>query len=142
MTGSHAPIRRDLTVACDPHQAFEVFTGGMGTWWDPVYTPDADSFTTVEVVPDGLVTLVHGETRFPVGEVTLWEPGTRYRQRFWLAMDPVAPSELDVRFSQVADGTHVVFEHGGWTDDNVRWREKFGDWSHLLGRYATRVGGS
>jgi len=45
------------------------------------------------------VTLVHGETRFPVGEVTLWEPSTRYRQRFWLAIDPAAPSELDVRFT-------------------------------------------
>ena len=68
MSGSHAPIRRDLTVPCDPHEAFEVFTSGMGTWWDPVYTPDADSFTTIEVEPDGLVTLVHGETRFPVGD--------------------------------------------------------------------------
>lgn len=142
MAGSHAPIHCDLTVACDPHRAFELFTSGMGTWWDPVYTPDADSFTTVEVEADGLVILVHGETRFPVGEVTLWEPGARYAQRFWLAMDPAAPSELDVRFTEVADGTHVAFEHGGWTDDNVRWREKFGDWSHLLRRYAARAGGS
>lgn len=142
MAASHPPIRRALTVPCDPQRAFEVFTTGMGDWWDPVYSPDADSFTTVEVDPDGLVTLVHGETRFPVGEVTAWEPGAHYAQRFWLAMDPALPSALDVHFTAVDDGTHVAFEHGGWTDDNLAWREKYGDWSHLLGRYAERVGGS
>jgi hypothetical protein len=139
MSGSHPPIRLELTVPGDPAHAFDVFTVGMGTWWDPAYTPDADSFTTIEVEPGGLVTLVHGETRFPVGEVTAWDPGVRYAQRFWLAMDPAAPSELDVRF-RAADGRTVVdFAHGGWTDDNVRWREKFGDWSHLLGRYVAAV---
>jgi len=139
MRGSHPPIRHELTVPGDPVHAFEVFTAGMGAWWDPAYTPDADSFTTVDVEPGGLVTLVHGETRFPVGEVTAWEPGVRYAQRFWLAMDPAAPSELDVRFRAADGGTVVDFAHGGWTDDNVRWREKFGDWSHLLGRYAAAV---
>jgi hypothetical protein len=139
MSGSHPPIRLELTVPSDPARAFDVFTLGMGTWWDPAYTPDADSFTTIDVEPGGLVMLVHGETRFPIGEVTAWEPGVRYAQRFWLAMDPATPSELDVGFRAAESGTVVDFAHGGWTDDNVRWREKFGDWSHLLGRYAAAV---
>jgi hypothetical protein len=139
MSGSHPPIRLELTVPSDPARAFDVFTLGMGTWWDPAYTPDADSFTTIDVEPGGLVMLVHGETRFPIGEVTAWEPGVRYAQRFWLAMDPATPSELDVGFRAAESGTVVDFGHGGWTDDNVRWREKFGDWSHLLGRYAAAV---
>jgi hypothetical protein len=133
------PIRLTLQVPCTPKAAFEGFTRGMGRWWDPAYTPDPDTFTTVTVAPEGLVTLVHGPTEFPVGEVVTWEPGARYRQRFWLAMDPAAPSELDVRFTAGDGGTRVDFEHGGWTEDNAQWRHKFGDWRHLLGRYTALV---
>jgi hypothetical protein len=131
-----APIRHEVVVGCGPDHAFEVFTTGMGTWWDPAYTPDPGSFSGIEVDPEGLVSLVHGPTRFPVGEVTTWQPGERFEQRFWLAMDPAHPSSVDVRFEAVDAGTRVTFQHGGWNRDNARSREKFADWPHLLARYA------
>jgi hypothetical protein len=82
------------------------------------------------------VNLVHGPNTFPIGEATTWEPGVRYAQRFWLAMDPAHPSSLDVSFEAVEGGTRVTLEHGGWNRENGRWREKCADWPHLLARYA------
>ena len=135
------PIRQSLVVDASPVLAFEVFTLGMGSWWDAGYSPDPDSFGGIAIGPEvgAPVSMVHGDSSYQWGTVTLWEPGGRYGQTFWLAMDPAHPSSLDVTFSAEGPGARVDFEHGGWTDDNASYREKYGDWSHLLGRYAEAV---
>ena len=135
------PIRQTIIVAATPDVAFEVFTLGMGGWWDPAYTPDPDSFDGIALGPEvgSPVSMVHGATSYPFGSVTVWEPSVRYAQTFWLAMDPASPSTIEATFAAEGDGTRVDFEHGGWNDDNVAARAKFGDWSHLLGRYAEAV---
>ncbi len=92
------PIRHSVTVAASPEVAFEVFSLGMGSWWDPTYTPDADSL-------------------------------------------PAHPSTIEADFTTEETGARVDFEHGGWTDDNAAARAKYGDWSHLLRRYADAAAG-
>ena len=71
------PIRHSVTVAATPEVAFEVFTLGMGGWWDPAYTPDPDSFDGIALGPEvaSPVAMVHGTTSYPFGNVTVWEPG-------------------------------------------------------------------
>src|SRR5690349_19887562 len=135
------PIERSLVVAGSPDLAFEVFTLGMGSWWDAAYTPDPDSFDGIAIGPEvgAPVTMVHGETSYTWGNVTVWEPGARYAQTFWLAMDPAHPSTLELRFAADGSGTRVELEHGGWTDENAGYREKYGDWGVLLDRYAAAV---
>lgn len=137
------PLRHETTVAGPPQLAFEVFTLGMGRWWDPAYTPDPDAFDAITISPEvgSPVTMVFGEETYVFGAVTVWEPASRYAQAFWLAMDPAHPSTLDVTFSQSADhgGTDVVLEHGGWSPENERLRDKYGDWPVLLDRYAKAV---
>jgi hypothetical protein len=135
------PIRQSITVAASPEVAFEVFTLGMGSWWDPAYTPDADSFDGITLGPEvgATVSMVHGDSSYPFGNVTLWEPGVRYVQTYWLAMDPAHPSTIEASFTAEGDGCRVDFEHGGWTDDNAAVRAKYGDWGHLLERYADAV---
>ncbi|WP_109509079.1 glyoxalase superfamily protein [Nocardioides speluncae] len=131
------PIRHTLTVAAAPARAFEVFTAGMGEWWDPVYTPEAASYAGIDVEPQvgGSVTLRHDDAEYPIGEVTVWEPGARFAQTFTLAIDEDSPTTLDVRFTADGDGTSVEFEHGGWVEANRHCRRRFADWSALLERY-------
>jgi Activator of Hsp90 ATPase homolog 1-like protein len=136
------PIRHSITIAATPEVAFEVFTLGMGGWWDTAYTPDPDSFDGIALGPEvgSPVSMVHGTTSYPFGNVTVWEPGVRYVQTFWLAMDPAHPSTIEVSFTSQGAGCRVDLEHGGWNDDNVAARDKYGDWGHLLARYADAVG--
>jgi len=131
------PIRHQVRVACSPERAFEAFTVEMGAWWDPDYSPDPASYTGIRVEPlvGGIVALVHGGAAYAFGEVTVWEPGERFAQTWTLAMDPSHPSSLDVRFEPVEGGCRVRLEHGGWNAGNAAFRDKFGDWPHLLGRY-------
>jgi hypothetical protein len=135
------PIRHTLTVDASPQVAFEVFTLGMGSWWDAGYSPDADSFDGIAIAPEvgSPVSMVHGDSTHVWGNVTVWEPPDRYAQTFWLAMDAAHPSTIEATFTAVGSGTRVDFEHGGWTDENVAIRDRYGDWDHLLGRYAAAV---
>ena len=135
------PIRRSFVVDASPELAFEVFTLGMGSWWDPAHSPDPDSYDGIAIGAEvgAPVSMVHGDSSYVWGNVTVWEPGARYGQTFWLAMDPAHPSTLEVRFAAEGPGTRVEFEHGGWHDDNAAYREKYGDWGHLLDRYRAAV---
>ena len=138
------PIRSSFVVDASPELAFEVFTLGMGSWWDRAYTPDPDSFDGIAIGPEvgAPVTMVHGDASHPWGNVTVWEPGARYAQTFWLAMDPAHPSTLHLAFAAEGPGTRVEFEHGGWNEGNASYRDKYGDWSHLLDRYRAAVAGT
>lgn len=138
------PIRHVVSVASTAADAFTVFTRGMGGWWDPAYTPDAAAFTGIEVAPraGGAVEMLLGDGRSAFGAVTAWEPGVRYAQTFWLAMDPSYPSTLEVGFEDVDGVCEVTFEHGGWSAANGEARARYGDWPHLLGRYAAACVGS
>lgn len=131
------PIRRTVDVASSPGRAFEVFTTGMGSWWDAAYTPDAATFTGIDLDPrlGGVIALRHGEASYPIGEVTVWDPGVHFGQTFSLAMDADHPSTLDVHFASDGDGCRVSFGHGGWTPENEVHRDEYGDWTPLLERY-------
>jgi hypothetical protein len=132
------PLHHEVTVACDRAAAYRLFTTGLGSWWDPAHTPDAATFTGAGVEPrvGGAVALLHGEQRSVFGEVLVWDRPAHYAQTFWLGMDPAHPTRLDVRFEEEDGVCTVVFEHGGWTEQNLAHRARSGDWSHLLGRFA------
>ena len=134
-------IRHELDVAGPPDVAFEVFTLGMGRWWDPAYSPDPATYDGIAIAPEvgAELSMVHGEEAFTFGTVLVWEPGSRYVQTFSLAMDPAHPSTLEVTFTPAGSGCHVKFAHGGWSEENQASRSKYGDWPHLLKRYADAV---
>lgn len=132
------PIRHVVTVASTPADAFAVFTTEMDQWWDPAYTPDPAAYAGIEIGPErgGAVEMLVGARRHRFGTVTAWEPGVRYAQTFWLAMDAAYPSTVEVGFAQVDHVCEVIFEHGGWHAENGAARARYGDWPHLLGRFA------
>jgi uncharacterized protein YndB with AHSA1/START domain len=134
-----SPISFEYRLACGPEEAFDVYAGGIGEWWDGRYTANAETFEGVTIEPGvgGRVYESHrGGDEYEWGEVTEWEPGRRLVHTFALAQDPAKPSEVAVEFIPDADGSVVQFEHGGWTEDNVGDKKKFGDWPVLLDRFA------
>jgi uncharacterized protein YndB with AHSA1/START domain len=149
MTEQVEPIRRGISVRCTPEQAFEVFTGGMDTWW-PVETHSRAAVelegvkaerVEIQQGPGGRITehLSNGDA-LSWGEVVAWEPPTRLVLAWKPHGRPQPPTELEVTFTPEAGGTRVELEHRGWerlTEDYQALYESYGDgWVHTLGRYA------
>lgn len=132
-------LRHEVTVACDQTAAFELFTTGMGTWWDPDHSSDATTFSGIDLEPrvGGVVSMRYGARSEEFGRVLLWQPPEAYSQSFWLAMSPEHPSRIDASFDGVDSVCTVRLRHGGWTEVNSDARDHYRDWPHLLGRFAT-----
>ena len=131
------PHVHTLGLACPPDRAVEVFTAGMGRWWDPRYSPDPDLFRGIVIEPrvGGSVAILVGEDHYPFGAVTAWQPGVCYAQTFWLAMESLHPSTLTATFALGNGGCEMRFEHGGWDARNVSARDRYGEWPALLERF-------
>ncbi len=133
------PVVAEAVVPLPPRDAFVAFTVHMGEWWDPILTPDAASFTSIDLDPGGEVAMRHGSERHVWGEVTTWEPGSAYGQTFWLGHSPDHPTTLEVSFEEDPAGTRVRLEHGGWTEATAEARERCTHWEDLLARFAAHA---
>ena len=135
------PVVADVVVPVTPTEAFVGFTAQMGAWWDPLLTPDAATFTSIEIDPDGDVATVHGAERHVWGRVTTWEPPEHYVQDFWFGHEDHHATILDVRFTEEDGGrsTHVHLEHSGWDEGSEDVRATYTQWDGLLARFAAFV---
>lgn len=134
-----SPIVHELNLSCSPEHAFEVFTAGIGDWWDPAYTGNAETFASVTIDPwmRGQITERHTDgAEHDWGEVIAWDPPAKVAFSFTLAQDRTVPSVVRVTFVPSDIGTHVTFEHDGWNELNADARGKFTEWPHLLNRFA------
>jgi uncharacterized protein YndB with AHSA1/START domain len=136
------PIRQTVTVRSAREAAFDLFTEGMGTWW-PV---DEYSRAVSEFAADGVrVTRLEFQARMGGSilehlsdgrvllwaEVVAWEPPHRVVLAWRPHSLPEPPTEVDVSFTQQADGTTLVeMEHRGWEGLSEGFREE------LYGIYA------
>jgi uncharacterized protein YndB with AHSA1/START domain len=146
------PIIRTVSVQGPVERAFRVFTEQMGTWW-PLETHSIavdqglkqravtlkvqarEGGQIEEVLDDGSV------RRW--GAIEVWEPPHRVVLR-WKPNDlPTPPTEVEVRFTAVGDGTRVDVDHRGWDrlgEVAERIRPLYsseGGWTMVLGRYAS-----
>ena len=80
MTIKPATVRRSVTVAASPEQAFKVFTADIGRWWPSSHKIGATAFKSAIIEPRA------GGRWFEVGEdggecqwgnVLAWEPPSR-----------------------------------------------------------------
>jgi Activator of Hsp90 ATPase homolog 1-like protein len=134
-----SPITQERALRCTAEQAFELYTGRIGDWWDPRYTANAETLEAVTIEPrrGGRVFATHSDFGIDDwGEVMVWDPWSRLAHTFTLAQDPAHPSEVAVEFVPAGDGCTIWFAHGGWNEGNAAVREKFGDWGLLLDRFA------
>jgi hypothetical protein len=118
-------VRKSVTVACSPEDAFALFTEGMSTWWP------FETHSPGEGVPEAIVIepreggrvfdrRANGEEA-EWATVTAWEPPSRFAIDWHV--NPAKPTtEVDVRFPPDGSGTRVDLTHSGW--------ERYGDTAH------------
>ena len=88
-----APVRKSIRVGAPPDRAFEVFTAGIGRW----YERDVDG------------------TECEIGKVLVWDPPARLVLAWQLTpewkFDPELITEVEVTFTPEGDSTRVDLEH-------------------------------
>lgn len=98
-----------LVVRANPAAAFRMFTDEIDAWWKrgPQYRRGE---AAMRFEADRLL-----EGDAEIGRVLAWEPGCRLRLelRNW-SLGRGEPSEVDVQFDAVGDGTRVTVVHRGW----------------------------
>lgn len=121
--GSTQPtsVTVETEVAVPPERAFEVFTTGMGTWWDPGHHLSDAPVVRMEVQPvvgGRIVDHAADGSTCAWSRVLAWEPPTRFvfswdiDVRWQLETDPSRTSEVEVTFTPVGEGrTRVVLTH-------------------------------
>jgi len=138
----YAPVLKVVTVPLAAADAFRAFTAALETWWPlgSFSTSGSEHGTVsfgsgvgeqiVEIHPDG-----HREVW---GTLTSWEPPDLLTMTWHPGSTPERATEVEVRFSETADGTRVHLRHTGWEtrDDGAAARAGYDSgWDAVLGRY-------
>lgn len=112
------PVRVSVVVKSSVERAFEVFTAGMGTWWPlTTHSIEPDRVMTAEMDPrlGGRIVERHADgTEANWGVITAWEPPRRLVFSWNPSYEERPETEVEVTFTEQADGTLVVLEHRGW----------------------------
>lgn len=139
------PIELTFDVACEPADAFEVWTSRFSAWWPDDHTVTGEPAAVVlepgiggriyERGPDG--------TEHDWGQVTVWQPPHRLCYLWHLRRDRTDATEVEIHFRPQGSGTRVEIEHRGWDRlgaDGPDWRERNrGGWETLLPHFAAQV---
>jgi uncharacterized protein YndB with AHSA1/START domain len=109
-----------VRVPVDPATAFEAFTSDIALWWQPSrlfqLTAEGDGALAFEPGVGGrLFTTLRDGSRFEIGRISIWEPGSRlvfsWRQA---SFSPEQSTEVEVLFEAVDAETRVSIEHRAW----------------------------
>jgi uncharacterized protein YndB with AHSA1/START domain len=119
------PIRRHVSVRCDPATAFRVFTAEMDTWW-PLHIHSratqereadgvkAERLVVEERVGGRIYEVMSDGLEADWGTILIWEPPERIVIAWQPNGGPPNPTELELRFAVEGEGTRVDLEHRGW----------------------------
>jgi hypothetical protein len=146
-------VKKSVRVDVDQARAFEVFTAGVTTWWQPDHHLGDMPFTACVIEPkDGgrcYTTQADGK-QFEWAKVLVWEPPARVVIGWQLTAewvyDPNFVTEVDVTFTAVgANQTLVELEHrnleryGDAAVAVVGALDSEGGWTGSMQRYAEAV---
>jgi activator of Hsp90 ATPase-like protein len=133
------PIRIVFDVACPAAHAFEVWTGRIGRWWPADHTASGEADATVLLegrIGGRLFERTAAGIEHDWGEVTIWEPPTRFGYLWHLRRDRADATEVEIRFVERGDTTRMEIEHRGWEAlgaEGESWRDRNrGGWATLL----------
>ena len=137
------PLRKSVSVARPPAEAFRIFTERIASWWPlQAYSISEARATSCAIEPrlGGMVYEVRDDgERFEWGRVLAWEPPHRLLMSWRPGHDAESAQELELRFSAEGRGTRVELEHRGWQKLGPRAAEARGayegGWETVLGRH-------
>jgi uncharacterized protein YndB with AHSA1/START domain len=138
-------VTRSVSVGVPPERAFAVFTGEIGTWWPLgegfAFAGDKWQDMVIEGREGGRVyeRARDGEV-FHIGSVTAYEPPERIVFTWGEATEEwAAPTEVEVRFTEVEGGTRVDLEHRAFErigpDAESTAKQYEGGWAAVLERF-------
>jgi uncharacterized protein YndB with AHSA1/START domain len=110
-------VRAEVVVGQPPAEAFRLFTVEIDRWWrrGERYGGTEVRGHHFEPYVGGRFLEILDEREGVLGVITVWDPPTRlsftWRQGNW---KPEETTEVEVTFSEVADGTRVVLRHIGF----------------------------
>jgi len=110
-------IRKSITVRRPIQTTFTAFTAEIGQWW-PLKNLSFGRERAKDLFLEGrtggrLYERFTDGDEYTIGNVTLYEAPSRVTFT-WQQPDWNGPTEVDVRFTTVAEGTLVELEHRGW----------------------------
>jgi uncharacterized protein YndB with AHSA1/START domain len=154
-TEADGAVRRSVTVAASPAQAFEVFTADFDSWWPRSHHIGKSPMTRAIIegrVGGRCYSQQEDGVDCPWGQVLVWEPPRRIviawqiTHEWGFEPDLARSSEVEVRFTDAGDGRtridleHRHFERMGPTGDTMRTAVgATGGWGTLLELFASRV---
>jgi uncharacterized protein YndB with AHSA1/START domain len=147
------PVRKQVRVACSIEKAFRTFTEGIGSWW-PVATHSISVGEDGSNPPEAVVFETEAGGRVyerardgrecDWGTVLAYEPPTRLVLEW--RVNPIAQTEVEVRFRPDGQGTVVELEHRGWerfADGGEAERSAYDSgWPRVLSSFEDAIGGS
>jgi hypothetical protein len=111
------PLRLTFEVACSREHAFQVWTARLSQWWPRSHTVTGDS--TVDIVLEPWVggrifERAADGAEHEWGQITDWDPPTRFGYRWHLRQDRADATQVTVTFVDLMGHTRVEIEHTGW----------------------------
>jgi len=142
-------LRKKISVARPPEDAFRVFTEGVASWW-PARTHSVGEERVETVVLEDSVggrfyERLDDGTEHDWGVITTWNPPERLGMTWHPGRGPETAQHVEIRFVAEGDGTRVELEHGGWEalgDEAEAMQANYGSesgWTAVLGRFAAAV---
>lgn len=142
------PLRFSFEVDCPQEHAFETWTRRIGTWWPKSHsvTGDEDLEVVLESRLGGRIfERTSAGAEHDWGEITIWEPPTRFGYLWHLRRDRADATDVEITFIvRGAATTLVEIEHRSWGRlgaGGQEWRDRNrGGWESLLPHYRRAVG--
>lgn len=106
-------IIKSVVLACHPERAFSLFNEHAGLWWpaERRHTKDAASVIRIEASGRFFERASDG-TEVDLGVVRQFEPARRLVLDWYPGTGRANPTQVEVKFEAVDDGTRVTVTHG------------------------------
>jgi uncharacterized protein YndB with AHSA1/START domain len=141
---SETAIKKSVVVNRPVEEAFRVYTEQIGSWWPFAKRHSVSEGDVETVILEGreggrFYERTKSGDEHVWGTLLLWSPPNRILHSWHPGRGEETAQEVEVTFTQVADGTRVDLVHTGWERLGDRMPEAVASyetgWDKVLGRY-------
>jgi Activator of Hsp90 ATPase homolog 1-like protein len=144
------PLVLSFDIDCDPKHAFSTWTERFSRWWPRGHTVTGDPDVEIVLEPrvgGRIFERTTDGTEIDWGEVTHWEPPTRFAYLWHIRRDRADATDVELTFADAGNGTtRLEIVHTGWERlgvGAVEWRDaNRGGWAGLLPHFISYATGT